>query len=425
MELDEDEDERLEEEEEEEDEEGDVGAGVAYTEPTWGGSGSGKIARSSLHSTRRGWATASSSSTPTPTPTPTHASSSTMAFDSYYAGPPSPSPSPVRASTTTTFVSRRGAADASRPPAPAPSPSSLQPVRCAYSYATDDDSPVPQEKGADDEGDVWVVGDVRDAYYGTPYGSTSSPAAQIAVVMTTTATSAGGGNGNDDGGGDEGMEWRRDPYAYCLDGDEPGRQLGYTGGRGGRAAAPAPYPAPSSPVHSRKGRSAPGLASSTIAYGHQHAEAGGTAKKPERRKLSLSATLNQKTSYDGECERDWNALLQSILEMHEDTLERRAKKVKGMNLHTRTGNLREELFIDTMTVFVRHTELQRLCLDFSEVVCRFGELIIREIVLDDDAKTLKPVRPTDGTFGVAGGDKYIVVRAVQLYWCADKRDGGC
>jgi hypothetical protein len=36
--------------------------------------------------------------------------------------------------------------------------------------------------------------------------------------------------------------------------------------------------------------------------------------------------------------------------------------------------------------------LQRLCLDFSEVVCRFGELIIREIVLDDDDKTLK-VRP--------------------------------
>jgi hypothetical protein len=167
---------------------------------------------------------------------------------------------------------------------------------------------VPQPT-ADDEGDVWVVGDVRDAYYSTPYGNTPSPAAAAAAAAAS-------------GGGDDGVEWRRDPYAYCLDGDEPGRQMGYvSGGRG----------------EGRKGRSAPGMASmatTTMAYGGGgHAESegggGGATKKPERRKLSLSATLNQKTSYDGECERDWNALLQSILELHEDTLERRAKKVKG------------------------------------------------------------------------------------------------
>jgi hypothetical protein len=160
---------------------------------------------------------------------------------------------------------------------------------------------VPQPT-ADDEGDVWVVGDVRDAYYSTPYGNTPSP--------TAAAT----------GGGDDGVEWRREPYASCLDGGEAGGEMG--NGSGGRGEG-------------RKGRSAPGMtsmATTTTAYGGGgHAAEGGSGatKKPERRKLSLSATLNQKTSYDGECERDWNALLQSILELHEDTLERRAKKVKG------------------------------------------------------------------------------------------------
>lgn len=373
MELDDEEGEqRLRDDEEDEEEDGRPQGweegGVSYVQPTWGGprSTSHLSSRGSLHSTRRGWATSSSSSTAPP-------SFTSSAAVTYYASPPT---STTSATSSTSFTSRRSAGlgasttstAASAPrhqpqPQARPSGSDLT-LRCAYSYATDDESPVPQPM-ADDEGDVWVVGDVRDAYYSTPYGNTPSP---------TTAAS---------GGGDDGVEWRRDPYAYCLDGDEPGGQMGYvSGGRG----------------EGRKGRSAPGMtsmATTTTAYGGSgHAAeggGGGATKKPERRKLSLSATLNQKTSYDGECERDWNALLQSILELHEDTLERRAKKVKGELLFYFRFLSASSLPLISQRPF--NPELQRLCLDFSEVVCRFGELIIREIVLDDDDKTLKVSPP--------------------------------
>ncbi len=51
--------------------------------------------------------------------------------------------------------------------------------------------------------------------------------------------------------------------------------------------------------------------------------------KPEKRKLSLSAALNQETRYDKEDGRDWNELLQTTLEMPESTLEQKIHRAKS------------------------------------------------------------------------------------------------